>query len=100
LSEPGFTPAIDRLVILTSILDPVAERRRQWEDVRAELMLQDAEFEPDFNALDQIIPALLALISWFVQLSFGAAMASDPLPSPEVEPEPDPQIEVSSDMAP
>lgn len=79
LGEPEFSPAIDRLVMLTDVLDPGVESRLQWEDLRAELVLCEADFEPALNMLGRIIHALLVLIGSVVELLFGAPTANDPI---------------------
>jgi hypothetical protein len=65
--------------MLTDVLDPGVESRLQWEDLRAELVLCEADFEPALNMLGRIIHALLVLIGSVAELLFGAPTANDPI---------------------
>ena len=86
--------------MLTGVLDPVAESRLQWEDLRAEFVLHEADFEPALDMLGRIMHALLVLIGSVVDLLFGAPTANDPIPRQAAELELNPQVETGLDMSP
>ena len=80
------------------MLDPVADSLERCENYRAELILCDAEFEPAFDAIDQLILFFLVLITSMVNILFGTLVGNDPMQCPEVEPKPSPQVENSPKM--
>lgn len=71
----------------------------QLEVLRAEVMLDDADFAPALDMVERIIQALLTVIAWVVGLLFGTTVADNAVPRPEVDLAPDPQVEYRLDIS-
>lgn len=91
LDEPEFQSDLDRISVLIDKFDPMYINARRLEDWRFDLILDDHDFERHFGVIEQVVAALVSIMTWILQKLFRyhSTVAPDQLESPRTDTEPE-----------